>query len=412
MWHKIKIIVVLIGFLLPSAVNAQYAQNLPYSNYGIGYLSGNGTAHISGMGGTSMGMRLPNHINYSNPASYTSQDTMSFIFEGGVFGDFKNYSNGINASSYDGNIDHITIGFPITSWLKSSVGITPYSQVDYKFSVPYEKADKYYLGEGGLNKFYIGNSIELFNQLSLGFNFSYIFGSINKNLNILYSGSADTTHMDLYNVSRYAFEGFNFDLGLQYYANLSKNLNITIGGVYSTKIPLNTEKQTSTYTSYDTLVHKTANISNVTIPTKIGGGIALNIKDKYLISADYIHQDWNDFIFENPKNNVQLQSYQTYRLGFQYVQDKSDVRNYLNRIRYRIGAHYSNTHLQLYNKPLIDKGFSLGLGFPFGNNSFNIAFKYGSRGNSNATSIIKETYKRITFSVTFYDFWFFERKYD
>ena len=59
------------------------------------------------MGGTAIGMRNKGSINMANPASYTSIDSMCFMFEVGMMGKVSNYTNSQNAqkTSFTGNIE-------------------------------------------------------------------------------------------------------------------------------------------------------------------------------------------------------------------------------------------------------------------------------------------------------------------
>ena len=55
----------------------------PYSRYGIGQIPTRGFASTKAMGGVSQAVRNSFGINYLNPASYSAQDTMSFILDFG-----------------------------------------------------------------------------------------------------------------------------------------------------------------------------------------------------------------------------------------------------------------------------------------------------------------------------------------
>jgi len=67
-----------------------YAQNnnttSPYSRYGLGDLDHYSFGRSAAMGGASLGSRHSLQINSANPASYTANDSLSFLFDFGIDG--------------------------------------------------------------------------------------------------------------------------------------------------------------------------------------------------------------------------------------------------------------------------------------------------------------------------------------
>ena len=70
---------------------AQSGTNSPYSQYGLGLLSDYGTGVNRGMNGLGLGFHEHGQINYMNPASYSSLDSLSFIFDAGFSGQLTNF---------------------------------------------------------------------------------------------------------------------------------------------------------------------------------------------------------------------------------------------------------------------------------------------------------------------------------
>jgi len=124
----------LLLILLSSASFSQtYLTFSPYSRYGIGEMKPQGFAHTRAMGGLSQGVRSGLGINYSNPASYSAQDTLSFIFDFAVEANGVNYQQGENSNLHNtANIQHLAIQFPVTQWWGASLGLQPYSNVGYR----------------------------------------------------------------------------------------------------------------------------------------------------------------------------------------------------------------------------------------------------------------------------------------
>lgn len=84
---KLVAIAVLLLVSFISANSQSFVTYSPYSKFGIGEMRVRGYANTKAMGGLSQGIRNEQWINYLNPASYTAQDTMSFVFDFGVEGD-------------------------------------------------------------------------------------------------------------------------------------------------------------------------------------------------------------------------------------------------------------------------------------------------------------------------------------
>jgi len=186
----------LLLFPFPIATRAQTSIFSPYSIYGVGDLQSSGFAQNMAMGKIAYGLRSPSHINFSNPASYTSFKLQSFVFETGVLSNtVKLISDDTSQTINNTSLAYLSFGFPVTKWWGSSFGLRPYSNVGYKVSnsddipdigpVTYE-----YESSGGLNQFYIGNAFKL-KSFSFGFNASYLFGPIEN----IRTEEFDSTHI-------------------------------------------------------------------------------------------------------------------------------------------------------------------------------------------------------------------------
>ena len=139
MIRKIEKFIVLAVFLVVSiCVSAQdgtYGAYSPYSIYGIGDISKEGTAYNKSMGGTGIATRNRRFINYLNPAAVTARDTLSFMADFGLVQNNTVYAQGDIRSGHNTfNIYDFVLSFPIYRSSAFMVGITPYSDVGYDFS--------------------------------------------------------------------------------------------------------------------------------------------------------------------------------------------------------------------------------------------------------------------------------------
>ena len=76
------ILFVIAVLLLHSGVHGQVVNTeSPYSHYGLGEQATGGYVKSVALGGIAQGLRDVNVVNPCNPASYTRQDSMSFILD-------------------------------------------------------------------------------------------------------------------------------------------------------------------------------------------------------------------------------------------------------------------------------------------------------------------------------------------
>ncbi|MDR0843716.1 MAG: hypothetical protein LBN71_00705, partial [Tannerella sp.] len=128
---KISKIWVIAGALILSqlSLSAQNSTNSPYTRYGYGVIADRSFGAGRAMGGIGYGLRSSRQINPMNPASYSSMDSMTFLFDAGAtiqYSSFKdaNYSqNDIN-----GNLEYFAMQFPLSKRIAMSAGVLPYSQ--------------------------------------------------------------------------------------------------------------------------------------------------------------------------------------------------------------------------------------------------------------------------------------------
>ena len=423
--YKGSLTLILILTVL-KAYTQNYA-NSPYSRFGIGDLIDNGFEQSRAMGGTAIGLRTPNLINYLNPASYTSQDTMSFIFDVGVSGRLNELeSNSTKKQSKNFNFNHIIIGFPVTRWWKTSIGIVPYSRVGFDFiesgtlSGSNEDYSIIYNGKGGVNEFYIGNAVEIARHLSLGVNASYLFGELKQTRTA--SSPTDLQAAVVEYQNHVYVHDFHFRFGLQYYNTINEKHNLQLGVTFDNKTALGARNNDLLirYTSFKVDTLNNTNVSdNIDIPSRLALGIAYGYKDNLLVGFDYITQDWTKGAIFG-KNDF-LAAMNSLRFGAEFtpVSVKQKIRvSYWKYFHYRLGAHYTNTYIKVHDQQINDYGISFGIGIPwrnssklFTNTSFNIAYQLGIRGALN-NGLIRENYHIISFSLTLYDYWFVKRKYE
>ena len=211
----------------------------PFSIYGIGDISAQGTAFNKGMGGTGIATRNKRFINYLNPAAVTARDSLSFMADFGLLQKNSIYRQGdMRSGSNTINIYDFVMSFPIYRSSAFMVGITPFSDVGYDFSSIEQdpeivgntggvEYDSY--GTGSIYQVFFGAGGTLWDNLSVGAEAIYYFGNIDKITNMDY---ANTSYRSVNSGNELSVSALTGKFGLQYEQKLSENLSMTLGATY------------------------------------------------------------------------------------------------------------------------------------------------------------------------------------
>ena len=430
MQQTYKISLFLIALFITGSLSSQNNTSSPYSQFGVGDLTNKNFGWSSAMGGMGYGLRSSQHINFKNPASYTSIDSMSFVFAFGVKSKITKYKTLSDEITNDNtNLSFISIGFPITKWLKSSIGLIPYSYIGYTIKDTlsnnlYGNYTTYNFGKGGINEFYIGNSIELFKKLSLGFNISYLFGTMEQIRSLFFDESSEYLATQRQDIIR--LNDLHINCGVQYYNKINDKIKYTIALTFESKNKVKASYESLTVTTRSTSAfyneinesHVEAIINHVyeendqiLLPNSLGFGFTLNFDEKLTVGGDYSFQSWsNSRILGKTDSLVNSNSF---CLGMEYTPGRKSLTKYYKRVNYRLGGHYTNSYIQLFDEQIKDFGVSFGFGLPIKrtNSLVNLSFDLGKRGTTD-NNLILENYGIISLNVSLSDIWFVKRKFD
>lgn len=419
---------------LPLAVLGQNYNNNPYTRFALGDLVTSGFSYNRSLGGSSIALRPSNQINYLNPASYTSQDTLSFLFQAGVSAQRSHLTTDLSEDNENNaNVEYLAMGFPITHWFKFSLGLTPFSRVNYFYREYQPEAEDVAIenrGNGGFNDFYFGGSIQPFKFLSIGFNAQYLFGKINRSVMV---DIPDYTVAGTKIKQEYVASNFHYRIGLQLHPTFSDKKDqkhrLIVGAIYDLPVDINLKynslasRNFPSHASYpipDTFNIVTDSTVRLKIPAKIGIGLSYTFNEKLMISAEYSEQSFSKGI-GGMASISDLSDYSSFRFGADYVPVPMSSReraNYFERVHYCIGGHYTNTYISLKNTPIVDYGISIGVNMPLKNqqklytlSTFSLTYEYGVRGTTD-NGLIKDNYHLITLGISLHDYWFMQPKYD
>ena len=409
-----KITIILLGVMSAVMMMAQNSTNSPYTRYGYGQLEDDCFSRSQAMGGTSIGLRTKNAINSTNPASYSSIDSTSFIFEMGASGLLSNFSSGgaIN-TTFTGNLDYIALQAPITKWMGLSAGLIPYSYVGYNYKTTdslkiaaedkYNVYDKTFYGTGGISQVYLGLSIDIADHLALGVNGYYMFGNINHYKAVSYNQSELTTTNTVMLGNLY-IRSFNTRFGLQYHETIGEKHKFNIGAIYEFRSGMNGKFEQTT-TGTDTLVVNSNELFEM--PSLYGGGLMYTYDDRLMIGIDFTYQEYSKALYYGKRDT--LANRMKLSLGAEYTHDPRG-RRYIDRMSWRVGASCNTSYAKINGRQAGDFSVTCGIGLPLRTSKtiININFEYGNIGGLIAT--LKENYFKFGLNFSLNEMWFVKAK--
>ena len=423
-----KLILTALLIVLCSGAFAQANVDSPYSMFGIGQLR-NGTMNgrLKGMGGVANAMYDKNMINFENPASYAMIDTLSFLFDAGMYFKSSTFStSALSEKASAASFDYVAMGFALTNWWKITLGAQPYSNVGYNIETSFNDAtsgnySEVFQGEGGLNQAFLGNGFRLGEHFALGANVSYVFGDSKSTTTLYYP---DTAYMIGSRRSRdMMVRSFLFDYGVLFHTGLDNGLNLAVGATYNQKINLRgtqtifirsievgDDATTSTEYLIDTIAYNTDDNAKFSMPHGIGVGVSLSKNNRWTVGADFNWSQWSTFA----RNGINegLRDSWSVALGGEFMPTSTSLSGYWTRVSYRLGGFYEQTFLKINETPINKLGMTLGLTLPVPKtmSKVNVGLEVGKCGTKSA-NLIQERYVNLTIGVSIYERWFVKRMY-
>ena len=416
------------------AQDGTFGSYSPYSIFGVGDISKEGTAFNKSMGGTGIAMRNRRFINYLNPAAVTARDTLAFMADFGISEKNTVYRQGdIRSGNNTFNIYDLIFSFPI--WRSSAfmVGITPYSDVGYDFSSIEDDQsiigntgnisyDSY--GKGSVYQLFLGAGATFWKRVSVGAEMIYYFGNIDKVTNMNYSNSS---YRSVNSGSDLTLRGITGKFGLQYEQKLGGNVSMIVGATYKmgTKVKgYSTTYRYATQSSVtDTLRYNvdTLSRSNVKFGDELGVGIAVKGGEQWTVEFDYLRSDWrNNGMADTPGFSsisdgavFSTTVSHSFRAGFEIVPNRNDIRYYFKRCAYRAGVYYDRAYYKLDGNNVNSMGLTLGVTLPVFRwyNGISLGIDLGQKA-STRNNMIRERYVMFNVGFNIHDIWFQKPRYN
>lgn len=450
----ISILSVLL-FIGWNPVFSQIQDNSPYSRFGLGDLNSPTLSANSAMGGLTAAYNSIYYLNPSNPATYSVLKYTAF--ETGIDATFSRLVTGEQQlNKQTGNLSYFALGFPMLNPLNratkkkdypfdwgASFGLVPHSRVAYNTEsisaneVLVDTLKRYSTGKGQRYKLYFGTGFR-FKGLSAGFNANYLFGKVTRELFVDFQNQI--AYLNDVSASNINTSGWFWDFGVQYQYTLNKlsdpteerkrrnKTHIILGATMTpaTSVKLRGEnafgRTRDSYADYESIrehaifayddtIYNNVVDNVMRLPSSFGLGITLKKDRRFTVGAEYSVTNWEQY--ENEVTPETLANTWRGAFGIEITPNDRSL-DFLQRVRYRAGAHYASDPRTIEGEQFNNYGLTLGFGLPIilprGVPSFvNFGFELGRQGNPD---VLQETYFKTSLSFTFNDnSWFYKQKY-
>lgn len=399
----IYIVVLLLLSSMPF-VCAQNGTSSPFSRYGYGDLNENVPGAYRALGGVGIGMRNNKVINPSQPASYTSCDSLTFMFDiaaSGMWDQYKDASGVQNKGN--GNLEYVTIQVPLwKQWIAASVGVLPYGSVGYAFSLSDSINRDYhytttYQGTGGFTQVYGGLSFNVLNWFAAGANVYYMFGTMTNARSLTFTeGLKSTSQYQSITIS-----DVRFRYGAQLFHKFEHS-SFCVGAIFENKSDLKGTRLYYESITADTIANDSSLMSDM--PMTWGVGASYSYDGRFTLGVDYAMYCWADARMLGLKN--QYRNRGKLSVGFEYVHNPLG-RRYVDHMPWRVGFSIADAYSLAV--PGKDITVTVGTAFPLHNvgTVINTSLEYGHRGKAD---VLSENYIRFVLSASIAENWFFKRK--
>jgi len=415
-----NIIIALIALFITKSSFGQTNDltNSPYSLFGLGTASHATTGMSSGLGNTGIGRIDLLSINSTNAASYAGLTQNSVVLDIGGYVS-KNYlvSDELVNEKTSGNFSNVAFAFKPSAKLGFGMTLVPSTNVGYTLlglQGPIEGSTDSYIsdvhGSGGINKLSMGMGYQLTKRLSAGANLSYLFGRIDEKETIYLGESVVWDILYLNDVNHY--ESWGLSLGAQYQVldNLSfgvvAELPTTLQGTQDRTVQKRVDFITSTVEEYEN-----QNIEDFQLPLKLGAGFSSKLGNRFYFFGDYETKFWS--ATDQSDGFGTYQDQHIFKLGLQY-HPKNQFDSYWAKAQYNLGFIYDTGYLNIEDKNIDTKGFSVGIGLPIGKNSgsfIHLGYQYQLNGSVNGI-LVEENRNIFSVNISLRDLWFMKSYLD
>ena len=265
-----------------------------------------------------------------------------------------------------------------------------------------------------LNQFFAGASALLWNRLSIGAQYNLFFGTISK-----YSISqfSDASYRGQTLGDTLQVRAHTAKFGLQYEQPIGTG-KLVLGATYRLKAQVSGQAVEYSNISELDLGRHDLEKDKITLGDELGVGLAFNQGDKWSLEFDYMQGDWTGSNFDavrgfrnNGVYSFTTSKTQSFRAGFEITPNRNDIRYFLRRCTYRVGAYMDQSYYQVDGHNITAAGITLGMTVPVfqGYNGITFAIDLGQRGFG--STFVKENYLGFHVGFNIFDIWFRKPQY-
>jgi hypothetical protein len=392
-----------------------YSQSIatsPYSLYGLGSLYESNFGLTSALGTAGIALPSEDFINNKNAASLVNIPANNFFFEIGGTGIQSSFEDNLKTENRNNfQFSHLAFAFPINKKSAFSLALMPYSSSSFKISglkIPIiDGNNEYYyldvMGTGGLNNLDLSYAYKLSNSISLGFSASVLFGNTRDERSYIIGSSVTSIDkkVNYSSIRPILSSQFKMTPSLTFGLNVKSPVRVNADKTQSVTV-----SNSSGSSSLET--DEKSDIDDFYLPLNIGIGVNKSFKNKFNMTFDYEKSFWDATNQSDLYGDFSDQEKLSF--GFSYQKTKIS-RNYFDRIKYAAGVHYDRGYLEVDNKKITDKNFSIGASLPLDHlsSSLFISYSYGSKGEI-TNSLIQENYHKLTLNLNLSSVWFVRQK--
>lgn len=381
-----------------------------YNVFGVGSLAREGLGGYRSMGNAGIGSRSASMVNLKNAASLNAIVGPTQIFDVDVaFKSLQQFSGENSFSTFLGGLENLNMWMRIGKGSAVALGAGVFSDGRYDITDPYvisPMGDSYgvrYRGTGGITRFYLAGSQEVFSNLNIGARASFLLGNLSTQQTI--SGSSLLEDLEVYESN--VVKKFIIDFGAQYTLPVGERQEFTIGMTYRPAFSLSIDKESKIVRAlYDSLT--AVGEDRLTLPEKYGIGLEYR-QASWGVSLDSEFEKWGvNPVSENNGYRDQL----SVSFGAEFQRNFASER-YINRITWRAGYGYRSNYTTIRGTDYANSSVSFGFGLPVsrGYGQLNFGYEYSGMGTLN-NGLVYEQLHCITLNVSIKDIWFKRQVYD
>lgn len=414
----------------------------PYSLFGVGILTYDGFADNAAMGRNGIAYRFESNYSFTNPASLSALHYTCFNIAPYLdLGKFKTTTTTQDFSN--ARFNYIALAVPLKSIRSGfAFGLLPYSDIGYNIvstqdsgGVPIQNT---FIGSGGLSRFNFGIGTEVNKYISLGMNYSYVFGQASEVKGRRYPDSRFMLSYE--DKNRLYLRGTRLDFGIQFHSTPIKGLSHVLGVDYTTTTKLKGEQDRTvlTYTEilstqivWDTIVHDINKATTLSIPQALNIGYSIGDHEKWQVALGFNKMMWSKYSSVSKENNG-FSDDMGYSVGaficpspiFDKTLKSNKAARYIKSIRYSAGFHHNDGYINVHGVRISENGLSAGFGFPFYKKIPKVDGKLDIitsrifvttewvRRGTKTNGLIQEDFFRLTLGLNFSDNWFKKRQFN